>query len=209
LIVGVVPLSEEYSRPSLPIVNTTDEEPSILQRVAQGDARAVEECLDRYSALVWSLARKQLPDHGLAEDLVQDVFIDVWKSAARFDPKISSEANFIGVIARRRLIDGRRKVGRRPEQQAIEGEEVSASDQGLEAVDRGDEARVAAQALEQLKPEHRKILVMSVMHGLSHSQIAKTTGMPLGTVKSHLRRGLEKVRALLDGPPPSVREVSS
>lgn len=188
-------------------VSGTEQERSILERVAAGDAAAVEECLDRYSPLVWSLVRRRLPDHGLAEDLVQDVFIDVWKSANRFDPKISSEANFIGVIARRRLIDRARQIGRRPEVEVIEEEEVSASDKGLAAVDRGDEARVAAEALERLKPEHRKILVMSVMHGLSHSQIAETTGMPLGTVKSHLRRGLEKVRSLLESSQSSVSEV--
>lgn len=207
MILEAAPPPTRRRRSHSPIVNASEQQPSILQRVAEGDARAVEECLDRYSALVWTLVRRQLPDHGMAEDLVQDVFIDVWKSAARFDPKISSEANFIGVIARRRLIDCNRRVGRRPEVQVIEEDEVSTSDQGLAAVDRGDEARVAAKALDKLKPEHRKILVMSVMHGLSHSQIAQTTGMPLGTVKSHLRRGLEKVRALLDSSPPSVSEV--
>src|SRR5262245_66294972 len=85
---------------------------SLLARVAEGDAIAVRECIARYGGLVWSIARRfELAD---AEDAVQEIFLDLWKSAARFDPNIASETAFIAMIARRRLIDRRRTRKRRP-----------------------------------------------------------------------------------------------
>lgn len=177
------------------------EEPCLLQQVAAGDSTAVRRCIDRYSSLVWSLVRSQLQDFSLAEDLVQEIFIELWRSASRFDPAISSEGNFIAVVARRRLIDRRRSLGRRSETEGIEDLNVPTEDSSLERVDVGDEARLATQALEKLRPEQRHVLELSVVAGLSHSQIAHNTGMPLGTVKSHLRRGLDRVRELLDAGP--------
>ena len=82
---------------------------TILQRIAAGDAAAVDDCLRQYGGLVWSLARRFSHDHAESEDAVQEVFLDVWKSAARFDEAMGSEATFITMIARRRLIDRRRK----------------------------------------------------------------------------------------------------
>src|SRR5687768_17786487 len=86
--------------------------PSLLARVAQGDALAGREVLARYGGLVWSIARRF--EAGDAEDAVQEIFLDLWKSAARFDPAIASEAAFIAMIARRRLIDRKRTRRRRP-----------------------------------------------------------------------------------------------
>ena len=88
--------------------------PTLLERVGQGDASAVAELLDAHGALVWSIARKQLGATA-AEDVVQEIFIELWKSAHRYDPSRSSEAVFIATIARRRIIDQRRKLGRSPE----------------------------------------------------------------------------------------------
>jgi len=88
---------------------------SILERVAQGDPSAPAECIDRFSGLVWSLARRLCASASDAEDAVQEIFIDVWKSAGRFDPSIASETTFVAMIARRRLIDRGRRRMRRPE----------------------------------------------------------------------------------------------
>lgn len=170
---------------------------SILTRVAAGESSAVSECLDTYGPLVWSLARRMSFDASQAEDSVQEIFIEIWKSAHRFDASISSEATFIATIARRRLIDRRRSIGRRPETQQIEPELVSGTDKGLETVEINEEAALAREALEALKPQQRQVIEMSVIDGLSHSQIANTTGLPLGTVKSHVRRGLDRVSKIL------------
>ena len=81
---------------------------SILQRVAAGDMAAMQECIDRYGGLVWSLARRLSLSPAEAEDGVQEAFIELWKHAERFDPEVASETTFVSMIARRRLIDRRR-----------------------------------------------------------------------------------------------------
>ena len=78
--------------------------PGILERIAAGDPAAVDDCLRSYGGLVWSLARRFSPNHAEAEDAVQEIFIDVWRSAARFDRQRASENTYITMIARRRLI---------------------------------------------------------------------------------------------------------
>ena len=82
---------------------------TILQRIASGDSLAVQECLDTYGGLIWSLARRMLPDVNEAEDAVQEIFIEIWKTAERFDESKSSETTYVAMIARRRLIDRLRK----------------------------------------------------------------------------------------------------
>ena len=103
------------------------------------------------------------------------------------------------MIARRRLIDLRRRLGRRAEGVASEVDEALASGErsAVEELAVRDEGRRARAALEELRPEQRRVIELSVVEGLSHQQIADTTGMPLGTVKTHARRGLQRVRELL------------
>jgi RNA polymerase sigma factor (sigma-70 family) len=173
-----------------------DRELTLLERVDAGDHAAVTLLLDKYGPLVWSIARN-LVAIDAAEDLVQEIFIQVWTQAERYDPERASEAAFITMIARRRAIDYNRKVGRRPALEEYQADTVS-KDLDFEAVDMADEARVASEALEQLKPEQQKILRLAIVEGLTHTEIAVITQLPLGTVKSHVRRGLERVRALLE-----------
>lgn len=151
--------------------------------------------LDRYGPLVWSIARRQVGAQA-AEDVVQEAFVQVWKSAAKYDPAISSEATYITTIARRRIIDHRRRLGRGPEREELL-DLAGAEDGGIELVDACDEARIAAEALSQLKPDQQRVLRLGIVEGLTHREIADQTGIPLGTVKSHARRGLERVRSLL------------
>ena len=82
---------------------------TILQSVADGNAAAVDECLGKYGGLVWSLARRLCPRHEDAEDAVQEIFVEIWRNAAKFDPEIASEATYVTMIARRRLIDRYRR----------------------------------------------------------------------------------------------------
>lgn len=168
---------------------------TLLERVAAGDKQAVPLLIDAYGPLLWSIARRQIGVDA-AEDLVQEVFIQIWKHAARFDPARASEATYLTTIARRRIIDQRRKTGRQPDHEPI-CDESRSEDDTLEAVDRGDEARLAERAMAQLAPVRQRVLRMAIVDGLTHTQIAEITKLPLGTVKSHARRGLERVRALL------------
>lgn len=176
---------------------------SVLKRIAQGDPGAVAECIDQFGALVWALARRLSPNRDDAEDAVQEIFLDVWKSAARFDPLQGSEKVFVTTIARRRLIDRLRRRAQLPE---------FASTEELDAVGwaepgtRGEtcaEAERAAAVVARLKPDQQQVIELAVLHGLSHSEIAQRTGMPLGTVKTQMRRGLIQVRELMQIEPAS------
>lgn len=172
------------------------EAPTLLERVGAGDKSAVPLLLDKYGALVWAVASRMVPV-AAAEDLVQEIFIQIWSHAERFDPSRASESTYITTIARRRAIDHNRKVGRRPSLEALE-EDTIHKESSLEEIDVADEARVALAALGQLKPDQQKVLRLSIVEGLTHTEIATVTQLPLGTVKSHARRGLERIRALLE-----------
>lgn len=184
--------------------------PSILERVADGDPQAVGECLDAYGGLVWSLVRRQALPPQDAEDAVQEIFIDVWKSAARFDPKQASETTFICMIARRRLIDRRRRKQRQPPIDSLSADpllQISSVDH--RHLESNAEAAFASRAIARLKPKEREVLLLSAYQGMSHGQIAAHTGLPLGTVKTYVRRGMMRVREMLAQNPPGEAEKAS
>lgn len=170
---------------------------TILQRIAAGDQSAVQECLKSYGGLVWSLARRMLRNQDDAEDAVQEIFLDVWKNAERFDPSQASETTFVAMIARRRLIDKIRHTQRRISADSIDEVLAEPSSRDDQVLQTNVEAREAAKALDQLRPEQQQVLQLSIVHGLSHQEIADALEMPLGTVKTHARRGIIQVREIL------------
>lgn len=183
---------------------------NLLPRVAGGDQSVVQQAMDRYGGLVWSLARRWCETEADAEDAVQDIFLDIWKSSARFDATVASETTFVAMIARRRLIDRRRRIGRRPKAEALVADAYISDDEpraasGSEA---SDTARNAERAMEELSTEQRRVLRLSIFHGLSHDKIASATGMPLGTVKTHARRGLIKLRKVLAAGDGTIQATS-
>lgn len=178
------------------VLSTT---PSILERVAAGDSAAVSECLDRYGDLVWSLARRYLRNAADAEDAVQDIFIDIWGSAGRYDRNIASEVAFISTIARRRLIDKIRHFERRPLMDSLDDDEGTPIDPGIPSTAEDDtEVTIVERVLAEMDPEHQKVLAMSLYEGYSHSEIAERLSLPLGTVKTRVRRGLIHIREQLN-----------
>lgn len=182
---------------------------SILGRVAAGQGDAVQACIDRYGGLVWSLARRFCFNQADAEDAVQEIFLDVWRSAARFDVAVASEATFIAMIARRRLIDRRRRATRQANlrELALELDQSQPIESPAEtAMQISEDAAAAATALEQLRPEQQRVLRLSIYQGLSHEKIAESTGLPLGTVKTHVRRGLIRIREILGGAPADMTD---
>jgi RNA polymerase sigma factor (sigma-70 family) len=169
----------------------------LLPRVAFGDPAAVRDCIARYGGLVWSLARRLSPSVTDAEDAVQEIFVDLWRSAPRYDHSVSSEVTFVAMIARRRLIDRRRRRQRRPDTEPLpEGAGMFAGPEHAQ-MELCGEAAIASKAIAELRPEQREVLILSTYHGLSHEEISEALGMPLGTVKAHARRGLLRVRELL------------
>jgi RNA polymerase sigma-70 factor, ECF subfamily len=171
---------------------------SMLQRIASGDSAAVRDCMQEYGPLVWSIARRLSRTPSDAEDATQEIFLDIWRSAGRFDASQGSDKVFIAMIARRRLIDRLRKTSAEPPMDPVEAlETVAWADPGT-ATETSIEAEHAARALAELRPEQRQVLELGLLHGLSQSEIATRLEMPLGTVKSFMRRGLIKVRELMN-----------
>lgn len=170
---------------------------SILERVAAGEKAAVQECIERYGGLVLSLTRRLCPAGAEVDDAVQEVFIELWNKAERFDRSLASEATFVAMIARRRLIDLRRRLERHAAAGELSEALAAPGASVAESAEIADEAAAARKALRELKPDERRVLELAVWKGLSHQQIAGATGLPLGTVKTHARRGLARLRELL------------
>jgi RNA polymerase sigma factor (sigma-70 family) len=176
-------------------------EPTFLERVAAGDPLAVEGCLEKYRGLVWSMARRFAGNYADAEDAVQEIFIELWRHAGRFDAAMASESTFVATVARRRLIDRHRRRTTRPRAVPLVAEPASAvrsETDRLEALEQGQRVRGL---LERLRPEQRQVLELSFDQGMSQQEIAESTRLPLGTVKTHARRGLMRLRQLLETSP--------
>ncbi|MFG0259803.1 MAG: RNA polymerase sigma factor [Phycisphaerales bacterium JB041] len=178
----------------------------LLDRVAAGGEQSAEALLDRYGGLVWSLARRFCRDRAEAEDAVQEIMVEVWKSVrqGRYDASKGSETTFVATIARRRLIDRLRR--RRLKTSELAMDVASPKPQQTDSGELTEESRAASEVLERLSEAQQTAIRMAVLHGLTHEEVAQATGMPLGTVKTHIRRGLIKMREMLAaaGPQPGA-----
>lgn len=166
---------------------------NVLQRIASGDQTAVAQCIDEFGGLIWSLARRLTPNESDAEDAVQEIFVEIWRFADRFDPAKASQATFVAMLARRRLIDRLRKHNRQPVEESFDDSHRAVAS-GEQAAEVGSDVERVAQAMQHMKPEQQQALHLSAWLGMSHAAIAKKMDLPLGTVKSHIRRGLVTIR---------------
>jgi RNA polymerase sigma-70 factor (ECF subfamily) len=155
--------------------------------------------MDLYGGLVWSLARRWSETAADAEDAAQEIFLELWKYARRFDPNSGSEAVFVTTVARRRLIDRLRRRKRQPLTESLDEDaaDVPTAEHAFSEF-ASAEVTAAARALARLDPGQRQVLLMGIVEGMTHSEIASATGRPLGTVKTQMRRGLIKVRELIE-----------
>ncbi len=179
-------------------MNQAVEDTGVLERLAQGDPNALQEAMRAYGGLVWSLALRFCRERADAEDAVQEIFTDLWKSAHRFDAGRASERVFISMIARRRLIDRLRRERRRGEVEArVAAEPSTERQQPGDSGERGWDAELATRAIDRLSPDQQRVLRMGIIQGMTQSEIAVAADMPLGTVKTHMRRGLIRLRELI------------
>lgn len=181
----------------------------LLHQIASGQPDAIEQFLDRHMSAVWGLSRRFCSSAEDAEDATQEIFLEVWKKAERFDPGIASETTFLMMIARRRLIDRVRRQTTRPKVEPLDENQETGEETSQDKAELHDEIDRAQQALQKLKPDQRKVLEMALTHGQTHQEIAANTGMPLGTVKSHARRGLMRLRQLLSPSESDSQESES
>jgi len=174
----------------------------ILAEVARGDPDAIRRVIDTYGGMLWALALRRSLNRADAEDAVQEIFLDIWRSAPRFDRTRMSEPMFIMMIARRRLIDRSRASRRRAAREVtssdlLDGDSAYMIDGRSPHLERSAEALLAERALQTLPSSQQHLILLAVSLGLTHEEIAAREGVPLGTVKTLIRRGLIKVRQAL------------
>lgn len=170
---------------------------TILQRIAKQDARAVEDCVDEYGGLVYRLARRYLDRAtGEIDDAVQEVFFELWRHAGRFDPAKGTEPAFVATIAHRRLTDHQRAHTARRSAPLLGTVVDMKATAKLDGIAHREEAHRVIEAMGELPEEERRALWLSVVHGLSHTQIAEATETPVGTIKTRLRRGIIRLREM-------------
>lgn len=165
-------------------------------RFIAGEERALAEAYSRWSPLVFTLALRSLGDRDEADDVVQRVFVSAWTGRAGYDPSRAALAAWLVGIARHAIADQheRRSRQRRLEEALIA---VAPTDEGVPAVD--VESRILiADELGKLDPLPRDILRLAFFDDLTHAQIAAKMDLPLGTVKSHIKRSLDRLRARLE-----------
>lgn len=177
------------------------EDQALLDRVAARDPAALGALYDRYGRVVFGVVYRLLGAPEPAEEVTQDAFHAVWRSAASYRPDRGSARTWILAIARNAAIDWRRTKGRRAERDAdlAEAVELAGSARVDEDVISGLRAEAVRAAVAGLPDEQRTVLTLAFWSGLSQSEIASRTGTPLGTVKSRARLGLARLRDQL-GP---------
>lgn len=182
-------------RPSSSPVDTTGPEPDelMVEAFVAGDEGALKLAFDRYSGMVFRIGMLRLGDYHQAEELVQQVFVRAWKGRDGFDPARGSLAAWLLGIARRLVadhyagLDKDRRVMVAAQRAAPPTAEDRTTDRVVDSVIVGDQVN-------RLPEQQRIVLRLAFYSDLSHSEIAETTGMPLGTVKSHIRRALIHLR---------------
>ena len=179
---------------------------NLLAEVATGDSKAFEELTKKYGNLIWSIARRYLSNQAEAEDAVQEIFLALWQSASRFDANKGSEITFIATIARRRLIDGLRKNNKHKILQSIDDSISNDVFQQKSNLEKNAELSLVIGILETLEKKDQELLSLSIYQGYSHVEISKLLNLPLGTVKTKIRRNLMKIREKIKGRKMTVRD---
>jgi len=174
----------------------------LLARIAKRERAAFEQLYTRYANILYATAMKFLKEDADAQDVVQDVFIQIWDKAKLYDPAKGKPLTWALTLTRNRSIDRIRAIQRRTRlRDDFEKETVMDESGGLRealsGVDVSEKGQILRAAVGQLSPQQRKVIELAFFNGLTQSEIAEKLGEPLGTVKARARRGLMKLKELL------------
>src|SRR5947209_7209578 len=175
----------------------------LMALVRDGEPRAFEVIFDRHSGAAFSLAYRMCGRRAMAEDVVQEAFLSLWRSGARYDRRRGSVRTWILGVVHNRAIDAfRRGVTREGRNVSDEGlaEQLPAREHTEGEVVRRDEATRVRRVLGELPPEQRQVIELAYFGGFSHSEISEMLALPAGTVKGRMRLGLTKMRVALGAP---------
>ncbi|MDX2170146.1 MAG: sigma-70 family RNA polymerase sigma factor [Deltaproteobacteria bacterium] len=183
----------------------------LVRRIAAGDQAAMADLYDQTCQMVYGLALRILAEPTAAEDVMVEVYAQLWRQAAGFDPSRGSPSAWLLTMTRSRAIDARRARGRDRASEPLEAAgELSSDCPGPEAMSVAAERhRFVQSALAQLSEELRQLIELAYFGGLSHSEIAARLDQPLGTVKTRIRSAMLQLRTLLaplNAPLPALKE---
>ncbi|MFD0314017.1 sigma-70 family RNA polymerase sigma factor [Streptomyces flavalbus] len=173
----------------------------LLRRVAGGDQRAFEELYALVSGPVFGLVRRVVRDPAQSEEVAQEVLLELWRSAARFDPGRGSALAWVLTVAHRRAVDrvrSARAAGEREQREALRSRQP-AFDQVSEEVEAGMEREWVRRCLDRLTALQRQSVTLAYYDGYTYREVAERLSLPLGTVKTRMRDGLTRLRECLGG----------
>jgi RNA polymerase sigma-70 factor, ECF subfamily len=175
-----------------------DEE--LMELVDAGDTRAFEVVFDRHAGAGYSLALRMCGRRALAEDIVQEAFLSLWRSGSGYDRARGSVRSWVLSAVHNRAVDALRRTGAKAGRDVSDegiAERLPAREATDAEVERREESRRVHGALDELPPDQRQVIELAYFGGLSHSQIAEMLDLPPGTVKGRMRLGLTKMRSAL------------
>ena len=174
----------------------------LVERIGRGDRQSFEQLYERFSGVLFSTAYRILHDQEGAEDVLQDVFVQIWDKAAMYDSKRGKPLTWAVTLTRNKAIDRLRSVQRR-NRLNDEIEQESAIDdqtheqQPIDAVDAKEKSKLIRSAVLQLSKDQRGAIELAFFSGLTQNEIAEELNQPLGTVKARIRRGMMKLKELI------------
>ena len=179
-----------------------DAEIELMKRVGQGDERSFGELYERFSGVLFSIAYRVLNNQEAAEDVLQDVFVQIWEKAPLYDPSRGKPLTWAGTLTRNRSIDRLRSTQRRNRLQDDLQRESDTFEHfddrsSLDAVTAGETNVLVREAMKKLPKDQREAIELAFFHSLKQSEIAERLNEPLGTIKARIRRGLMKLRDVL------------
>ena len=185
-----------------PLVNLSVDPSELLERVQRGDRGAFNDLYDALAPLVFGAVKRVLRDPAMSEEVAQEVFVEIWKTADRFDATRASASTWAVTMARRRAVDRvRHEQSQRNRIDALRQQPSdTTTDPAVSVVSSLDTERVE-RALAQLPDEQREVITLAFIEGLAHGAIAEQLGLPLGTVKGRARGGLKRLRSLIGETP--------
>ncbi len=175
-----------------------------MQLIHDGEPRALEVIFDRHGDRAYSLAYRMCGQRTVAEDVVQEAFLSLWRSGTRYDAARGSVRSWVLTAVRNRAIDAFRRESVTTGRDVADEEATArlpAEERTESEVERREDARRIRAALGELPHEQRQVIELAYFGGFSHSEIAGMLGLPAGTVKGRMRLGLTKMRGALGDPP--------
>lgn len=180
-----------------------ESEIALLRRVAAGDRRSFAELYEQFSGVLFSTAYRVLNNREAAEDVLQDVFVQIWEKAPLYDPARGKPMTWAVTLTRNKAIDRLRSTQRRSRlqddvQRESENFEQFDGRSSYDAVAAGETSRLVREAIRKLSKDQREAIELAFFSSLTQTEIAERLGEPLGTVKARIRRGMMKLRDVLD-----------